>query len=593
MSPPELRILAPTSKALQLATKIAAADQVKVDIWQRPGSLTQALKNAVEGQIPTLAICALGIITRTLATCQLPDKAQTAPLICATESGSDFIPVLAGHQGANSLASTLATLCQGRAVLTTVSDQRFAIALDQPPRGWTLASRPKCFAAFMHNLLEQGAADLSRAPVWVQESDIPHDPTSPLKIQEIYGPPLPTKAQDDPDRCLLLQAGARVALGLGCERHCPPAHLEALIDQGEQALGFRFARPLLAASIDLKVDEAAFAEIAPDMRFFPAQELAAIEVPNPSERVLAEVGTASVAEAAALALAGQGAKLILEKIKNDKATLAVAVLRSVEARPSLPRTSTKPRLDLVGLGPGDQALLSVQAREALHAADLWVGYGLYLDQAEAMLGVSKPRLNFKLGDEEARCCAALEAAAAGKRVALICSGDPQIYAMAQVVYELLARHPERSAWQRLRVETVPGITAMQALAAKVGAPLGHDFCVLSLSDLNTPWETIERKVQAAAQADFVVGFYNPRSQKRDWQLPRALDILSAHRPGDCPVVFGRNVSRPDEAITRTTLAELDPRAIDMFTCLIVGASFTERHGDRIFTPRGYKLDGKL
>ena len=191
------------------------------------------------------------------------------------------------------------------------------------------------------------------------------------------------------------------------------------------------------------------------------------------------------------------------------------------------------------------------------------------------------------------CRAALDAAAKGQQVALICSGDPQIYAMAQVVYELLARHPEREDWQRIFVETLPGITAMQALAAKVGAPMGHDFCAISLSDLNTPWDVIEKKVQAAAAADFVIGFYNPRSKKRDWQLPRVLDILGQHRPADCPVAYGRNVSRPDEAITRTTLAALDPIEIDMFTCLIVGASFTQRHrnkgGDYIFTPRGYKL----
>ena len=248
-------------------------------------------------------------------------------------------------------------------------------------------------------------------------------------------------------------------------------------------------------------------------------------------------------------------------------------------------------LQIIGLGPGDPALVSPQAIDALGQADLWVGYSLYLDQAEIMTP-AKPRLDFNLGDEEARCRAALDEAAKGQRVALICSGDPQVYAMAQVVYELVAHHPEYEGWQQATIETLPGITAMSALAAKVGAPMGHDFCAISLSDLNTPWDVLERKVQAAAEADFIIGFYNPRSKKRDWQLPRALEILKQHRPTTCPVAFGRNVSRPDEAITRTTLAELNPEQIDMFTCLIVGASFTQRYKDYIFTPRGYTLDGK-
>ena len=364
-----------------------------------------------------------------------------------------------------------------------------------------------------------------------------------------------------------------------------------LLKRAENLLDFEFEYPLPAASIDLKIEEPAFLDLAENMQFFPAKVLAQIEVPNPSEKVRAEVGTPSVAEASALALAGEGAKLLLPKIKNEKATLAVAsALNPISKRDKKRAILQRPILKIVGLGPGDENLMSNEATQQIYEATTWIGYSFYLDQAEKMLPHAKAtRLNFSLGAEEARCRAALDTAAKGERVALICSGDPQVYAMAQVVYELLAQHPEQEDWQQIFVETVPGITAMQALAAKVGAPMGHDFCAISLSDLNTPWQAIEKKVRAAAEADFVIGFYNPRSKKRDWQLPRALEILKDHRPDECPVIFGRNISRPDEAITRTTLAKVNPKDIDMFTCLIVGASFTQRHRDYIFTPRGYKL----
>ena len=623
----KLRILAPTVSALKLAETIAGSAPFDVDIWQRPGSLTAEIKRGIEDQIPTLAICALGIISRTLADADLPSKAQTAPLICATENGEDFIPVLGGHRGANVLAKTLAHMCGGHAVITTASDQAFGLALDSPPPGWALHDPRGCFSKFMQFLLQDGVADLSAAPDWVRDSQISHQSPARLKISWRLSAAPDTGSggtgrddtgESDKSRGARANEGAttgkdarmrngevtsnevtsdthlvfitqgRLVVGLGCERHCPLSFIQDLIAQAEAILGTSL-REAAYASIDLKSDEGAFTRLAPHMRFFPATQLAKISVPNPSAIVRAEVGTPSVAEASALALAGPSSDLILPKIKNPKATLAVAL--APEPIDLMTTGTPRPTLSIIGLGPGAPDLVSPQARNALLAADTWVGYSLYMDQAAGILGEEKPRLDFNLGDEEARCRAALDAAAMGGRVALICSGDPQVYAMAQVVYELLARHDENEAWQRLNVETLPGITAMSALAAKVGAPMGHDFCAISLSDLNTPWEVIEKKVTAAAEADFVIGFYNPRSQKRDWQLPRALEILKAHRPADCPVAFGRNVSREDEAITRTTLGDVKAEDIDMFTCLIIGASFTQRHGDFIFTPRGYKLDG--
>ena len=315
-----LRILAPTSKALDMAHTIAAALPDGADIWQRPGSLIQEVKDSIEHRKPTLAICALGIISRTLASTILPEKAATAPLVCASEDGAFFIPVLGGHKGANDLARELASLTQAQAVITTLSDQRFDVALDSPPKGWTLHASPAAFSAFMQELLELGTADLRDAPLWVKASNLPHDANSPLKISAAYGP----TSKNSTASHLRYEGVGHLAVGLGCERNCPDSYIEHLIAQAQDTLGFRFPRPLPSGSIDLKADEGAFLRLAPTMQFFPAAHLNTFDVPTPSKVVFAEVGTHSVAEASALALAGKGGQLILPKIKNSKATLAVA-----------------------------------------------------------------------------------------------------------------------------------------------------------------------------------------------------------------------------------------------------------------------------
>ncbi|MGB0785683.1 MAG: precorrin-3B C(17)-methyltransferase [Alphaproteobacteria bacterium] len=572
----KFRLICPTPTSVFIADKLLLSG-LDFEKWERPNSIRQGLLTALNRGQSVVAVCALGIIVRVLSDAKLPAKTAQTPIICITENGKFAIPVLGGHNGANRLAQIVAASTDGQAIVTTASDQSFDIALDDPPDGWAMVADPRQFSNFMQALLEEGRANLNEAPQWVKDSSIPHNEAAKLKI---------SVDERSTDNNLTFVQTSRLAVGIGCERGCSASDIYALLVEAEQALKLSLDDAIFG-SIDIKQDEGALVEIAPEMRFFTAEELAQKKVPNPSDIVLKEVGTPSVAEASALALAGKDATLILPKIKNQRATLAVAKSKS-------PMSSDFPgrgrsHLSIVGLGPGSEDLCSEQAWSALIQSTKWVGYSLYLDQAEQFAGEARQRLDFKLGDEEARCRAALDAASKGKRVALICSGDPQVYAMAQVVYELLARHPERSEWQQTFVETLPGITAMSALAAKVGAPLGHDFCAISLSDLNTPWEVIEKKVKAAAESDFVIGFYNPKSRTRNWQLPRAIEILARNRPDDCPVAFGRNVARADENITLTTLSDLNPDDIDMFTCVIVGASFTQRHKNFMFTPRGYKL----
>jgi len=244
------------------------------------------------------------------------------------------------------------------------------------------------------------------------------------------------------------------------------------------------------------------------------------------------------------------------------------------------------RLAVVGLGPGDVRWLTPEADAALAAADALFGYGPYLERAPVRDGQSRHPSDNR--EEALRARDALETAAAGTNVALVSGGDPGVFAMAAAVCEQIESGP--AAWRGLDLEIVPGITAMLAVAARVGAPLGHDFCALSLSDNLKPWPVIERRLDAAAQAGFVIALYNPISRARPWQLTAALERLRRHLPATTPTVFGRAVGRADETIAVTTLQAADPAGADMATLVIVGSAETRLvprpgHAPLVYTPR--------
>ena len=253
------------------------------------------------------------------------------------------------------------------------------------------------------------------------------------------------------------------------------------------------------------------------------------------------------------------------------------------------------KLFVVGTGPGAADLVAPRARAAIEASTDLVAYGLYLELLGDVCD-GKTHHDLPLGEEINRARLALDLAASGKSTALVSSGDIGIYAMATLVFELLDRqlqgqepHPE---WLDVEVEVIPGISAMQAGASRVGALLGHDFCTVSLSDLLTPWQTIEKRIHSAGSGDFVVSFYNPVSKKRDWQLNSARDILLQYRPAETPVLLGRQLTRDDESIRIIRLDQLDAKDVDMFTLVSVGNS-ESRHivnGSRewVYTPRGYR-----
>lgn len=244
------------------------------------------------------------------------------------------------------------------------------------------------------------------------------------------------------------------------------------------------------------------------------------------------------------------------------------------------------RLAVVGLGPGSPAQTTPEAAAALAAASDLFGYGPYLDRLKPAPGQRRHASDNR--EELARARAALETAAAGRSVAMVSGGDPGVFAMAAAVCEAIEAGP--AAWREIELDITPGITAMLAVAARAGAPLGHDFCALSLSDNLKPWEAVETRLRAAAGAGFVLAFYNPISRARPWQLGRAFEILREVLPASTPVIFGRAVGRSDERMIVTTLAEAHAGQADMATCVIVGSPETrlvERPGrpPLVYTPR--------
>ncbi|MCH7230829.1 precorrin-3B C(17)-methyltransferase [Glycomyces sp. L485] len=246
------------------------------------------------------------------------------------------------------------------------------------------------------------------------------------------------------------------------------------------------------------------------------------------------------------------------------------------------RRPARGRLALVSLGPGADDLTAPRAAAELAAAEVVVGFGPYVDQAARWTSRGAVMERFGLGQEVERADRAVALARAGHAVALVGSGDVGVYAMASPTLE--------RAGDDIDVVVVPGVTAALAASALLGAPFGHDHCSISLSDLMTPWELIEERVEAAARGDLAIAFYNPRSAGRDWQLSRALEILMRHRDPGTPVGVVRDAERPDQAVTVTTLGGLDVDAVQMTTLVLVGSSRTRMVAGRMVTPRGYRSE---
>ncbi|HEX2043551.1 MAG TPA: precorrin-3B C(17)-methyltransferase [Acidimicrobiales bacterium] len=487
----------------------------------------------------------------------LADKATDPAVVCVDEGGRFAVALCGGHAGgANALARAVAAALGAMPVVTTATDAVGAVALDSLP-GFAAAGD---VAGVTRALLD------GRPPMVDDRLGWPHPLVAGRGPQRVV---ITDELQPDAPGRVALHPPSLVA-GIGASTGAPAHEVRELLAGALAAAGLAPASLGEVATIDRRATDEAVVALGLPVRAFSAEALAVIDVPSPSDVVRAAVGTPSVAEAAALLAAGPGAELVVAKRAAAHATVAIAR-----------RRGPRGHVAVVGLGPGGAAHRTPAAEAAVRHAEVVIGYGPYVDACADLLIPGQEVVRSPIGDETVRAKQAVAEAAAGRRVALVCSGDAGVYAMASLALEV-AGHAG------VDVEVVPGVTAALAAAALLGAPLGHDHAVISLSDLLTPWSAIEERVRAAAAADLVVAFYNPRSKGRTWQFDAARAVLLEHRSPSTPVGVVTDATRRGQAVRLTTLGDVDPADVGMTTCVIVGSSTTRVVGGRMVTPRGYE-----
>lgn len=513
---------------------------------------------------------ALGATTRIIAPL-LRDKKSDPGVVVIDEAGRFAVPLVGGHGGgANALATRLAQGLGATAVLTTATDSVGLPALDT--LGWAWDGD---VATVTRAILDGHPVQLDRAQPW----PLPPLPKNVVQAAEPGGEPpagriLVTDELVEPaDQPTVLLRPPSLVAGMGCNRDTPVEALRELLEATFADAGLAIGSLATIASVDAKADEPGLIDLAAQLgvpfRTYPAAELAEQDAPNPSDAVEAAVGTASVAEAAALS---SGADLLVPKQRTSQATCAIG------------RIPARGRLSVVGLGPGARDLTTPRAQDTIRKAAVVVGYRPYIKQIKDLIRPGTTVYSTPMGGEADRTAYAIAEARAGKSVALVCSGDPAIYAMASPTLE--------QGTEGVDVEIVPGVTASLAVSAILGAPLGHDHATISLSDLHTDWGTIERRLHAAADADLVTVLYNPRSKSRLMHLPRALEIFAAHRPPTTPVAVVSQAYRPEQQVTRATLADFDPEWVHMNSLVVIGSTTTRYvptgSGESVMvTPRDY------
>ncbi|MEU5795496.1 precorrin-3B C(17)-methyltransferase [Streptomyces sp. NPDC047813] len=551
-------LISATAAGAAARDRLAAAWPDRTRVYEGPAG--EAVRSAFAECEQLVCFLATGATVRLLAPL-LAGKAADPGVVCVDEGGRFAVSLLGGHGGgANELAREVGGLLGAEPVVTTATDAVGLAGLDTlglPCEG--------AVAAVSRALLDGEPVALDAESAW----PLPPLPVSPRGEYTIR---LTDRDVEPGPREVLLRPPSLV-VGVGASRGAPVDEVLALIESTLREAGLSPRSVAELATVDAKSKEpgilGAAERLGVPVVTYSAEELAAVEVPNPSAAPLAAVGTPSVAEAAALL---GGGELLVPKRKSD-AVPAMATCAVV-------RRTGRGRLAVVGLGPGARDLLTPRATAELRRASVLVGLDQYVDQIRDLLRPGTRVLESGLGAEEERARTAVAEARRGHAVALIGSGDAGVYAMASPALA--------EASDDIDVIGVPGVTAALAAAAILGAPLGHDHVSISLSDLHTPWEVIERRVRAAAEADLVVTFYNPRSRGRDWQLPKALGILAEHRAPTTPVGVVRNASRPDGSSRVTTLAGLDPASVDMMTVVTVGNTATRTVAGRMVTPRGYR-----
>jgi cobalt-precorrin 5A hydrolase / cobalt-factor III methyltransferase / precorrin-3B C17-methyltransferase len=570
-----------TAAGRAMAGRLAAAWPGECTVHSGP--VADQLHRAWTESEALVCFLATGATVRLLAPL-LSDKHTDPGVVCVDEAGTHAVALLGGHGGgANDLAVRVAGVLGGHPVLTTATDSAGHSPLDRfgADLGFRLAD-PAPVARVTRALLDGEPVRIDSDLTWplpalstVDDwagSCVAPDAAEPARSE---GRLTLTVSDRTDARGDLVYRPPSLVLGVGASRGVGVDELRTLVAHGLAEAGLAVESVRALATADVKAAEPGIVALAAEngwpLLTFPARELAAQTVPNPSETVRAAVGTPSVAEAAALLGArryGRGADLVLPKQSSAMGTVAAARL--------VPRG----RLTIVGLGPGAADLRTPRATEALRRAAYVVGLDQYVDQIRHLLRPGTTVVESGLGAEEERAGTAVRLATQGNAVALIGSGDAGVYAMASPALQL--------AGADVDVAAVPGVTAALAAAALLGAPLGHDHAYLSLSDLHTPWPVIVSRLHACAQADLVLCLYNPRSAKRTAQFEEAVSILAGYRDPETPVGIVRDASRPGERVILTTLDRLRKEEVDMRSVVLVGSSRTTVRDGRMVTPREYR-----
>ncbi|MFJ4894433.1 precorrin-3B C(17)-methyltransferase [Streptomyces sp. NPDC088788] len=559
-------LISATAAGAAARDRLAAAWPARTRVYDGP--VADAVRRAFAECDQLVCFLATGAVVRLVAPL-LADKASDPGVVCVDEAGRFAVPLVGGHAGgANDLAREVGEVLGAEPVVTTATDAVGMPGLDTlglPVEGDV--------AGVSRAVLDGEPVVLDAETVWPLPALPPNvgapagDGAAVIRVSD--------RAQGPAAREVVLRPPSLV-VGVGASRGAPVEEILGLVGEALADAGLCIRSVAELATVDAKSQEpgilGAAARLGVPVVTHTAAELAAVTVPNPSEAPLAAVGTPSVAEAAALV---GGGELLVPKRKSVRADGSPAM-----ATVAVVRRPARGRLAVVGLGPGARDLLTPRATRELRRASVLVGLDQYVDQIRDLLRPGTLVLESGLGAEEERARTAVAEARRGRAVALIGSGDAGVYAMASPALA--------EASDDIDVVGVPGVTAALAAGSILGAPLGHDHVSISLSDLHTPWEVIERRVRAAAEADIVVTFYNPRSRGRDWQLPKALAILAEHRKPVTPVGVVRNASRPDESSRVTTLGSLDPAIVDMMTVVTVGNTATREIAGRMVTPRGYR-----
>ena len=539
---------------------------------------------------------ATGAVVRLIAPL-LTDKTVDPAIVVIDAQGDYVISLCSGHQGkADLLAQLIASQIGATPIVTGASHSLSLPAMDVLgfTYGWRKGEGD--WTGVMAAIAKQETVQVIQEAgsfLWQEHLPSQHsfhfgfsDLQSDIKPQaRIWISPTKRKIAPKNDFPKVQWHPKVLWIGIGCERNTSRELIETAI--AETCQTYHFATEAIAgiASIDLKADEMGILEVCQRrnliFKTFTAEQLSQVDVPTPSQVVKQEVGTPSVAEAAAI-LAGENLLVSKQIFKSDHQSGAVTVAIAKADREYIGRTG---KLYLVGIGPGNLDQITPAAKTAIIEADVVIGYQLYIDLIESLKRSGQIVEASPITQEQQRAKRAIELAHWGLTVAVVSSGDCGIYGMAGLVLEEL----QVKGWngKTPQVQIFPGISALQSAASRVGAPLMHDFCAISLSDLLTPWEMIQKRLAAAASGDFITALYNPRSQTRTKQIVTAQEIFSQHRQPNTPVAIVHGAYREDEQVILTTLEKMLEQPIDMLTTVIIGNTTTRNHAEWMITPRGY------